>query len=273
MHLTHPTNTLGAEVNLAKDASKVRDCDALPPPTPAEPSAEVRRIACAQYGGINRSSDPLIGLGVGDTVNTGLKLSLTDPVGLYIARCDLSSLKGPNGETVADAMTVVRGQDDTNEPRMVRVRIEAPAAAGFKLGDCTFTNRPLRRGGQVARLITMTLYVQTYTDAADKTSASCEGMACRNAVQKNLFIAGPIDGCPADTDLFWLIQTPYIAQAVITKFAFPDADKFVNAMKEAGNTNLFSAALPSLTLGSEHFEFLSDAPPVQSPAPSRATKL
>jgi hypothetical protein len=131
MHLTHPANTLGAEVNLAKDASSARDCDALPPPTPAEPSAEVRRIACGQYGGINRSSDPLIGLGVGDIINAGLKLSLTDPVGLYIAKCDLASLKGPNGEAVANAMTVVRGQDDANEPRMVRVRIEAPAGAAY----------------------------------------------------------------------------------------------------------------------------------------------
>ena len=270
MHLTHPANTLGAEVNLAKDASKVRDCDALPPPTPAEPSAEVRRIACARYGGINRSSDPLIGLGVGDTVNGSLKLSLTDPVGLYIASCDLASLKGPQGQVVIGAMTVLRGQDDANEPRMVRVRVEVPAGTGFALGDCTLANRPLSRGGQLARLITMALYVQTYTDVADKTSAPCEGMACRNASHKNLFVAGSITGCPADNHPIWLLETPYIVPTMTTNFAFAGADKLFKALKEAGNTDFFSAQLPALDRDDEEHEVLSDAFPVILPLPSRA---
>ena len=273
MHLTHPANTLGAEVNLAKDASKVRDCDALPPPTPAEPSAELRRIACAQYGGINRSSDPLIGLGVGDVVNAGIKLSLTDPVGLYIAKCDLTSLKGPKGEAIVGAVSVVRGRDDINEPSMLRIRVETPSGLAFKLGDCTLANRPLRRGGQVARLITMALYVQTYTDAADKTAAPCEGMACRNAAHKNLFVPGPTQGCPAETHPIWLLETPYIEKAATTQFAFSGDEKLFKVMKEVGNANFFSVTLPAAENVGEQSEVLTSHSQVERPTPSRAPRL
>ena len=271
MHLTHPANTLGAEVNLAKDASQILECDALPPPTPGQPSAEVRRIACGQYGGINRSSDPLIGLGVGDVVNDGLKLSLTDPVGLYIANCDLSSLRGPQGEVVAGSKTVVRGRDDASEPRIVRLRVSVPEALGFKLGDCKLANRNLRRGGQVARLMTMTLYVQTYAGPVDSTSAQCAGIPCRNPSQRNLFVAGDPGGCPPGSDSIWLLETPYVEVGAMTDdFAFSGTATFFNVLREAGNAEFFSGPAPSGQRNDEGLEIASDAPPAAPPVASRA---
>lgn len=268
MHLTHPANTLGAEVNLAKDASAVRDCDALPPPTQAEPRTEVRRIACGGYGGINRSSDPLIGLGVGRTVYgpNGKKLTLTDPVGLYIANFDLASLRGPNGEVV-DARTVVRGHDDPSEPRMVRIKVAVPAGAAFKLGDCKVGTRQLSRGGQIARLTTMALYVQTYDDAADQTSVECEGLPCRNPTHTNLFIAGNASGCPAKDDVEWLLETPYLEN---TNFAFEGADKFFKALAQAGHTDFFSEVAPPAQHDDDVHEFLENAPTAIATISTRA---
>ncbi|MDB5576649.1 MAG: hypothetical protein JWR80_1825 [Bradyrhizobium sp.] len=267
MHLTHPANTLGAEVNLAKDASAVRDCDPLPPPTQAEPRAEVRRIACGGYGGINRSSDPLIGLGVGRTVfgANGKKLTLTDPVGLYIANFDIASLRGPNGEVID--RTVVRGKDDQSEPRMVRIRVAAPDGAAFTLGDCKLGTRALTRGGQIARLTTMALYVQTYDDAADQTSAKCKGPPCRNPTHPNLFIAGNSQGCPAPDDVAWLLETPYLTT---TNFAFEGAEKFFKVLKEAGHTDFFSGTAPLAQHDDKPLELLADGPMATAPMPSRA---
>jgi hypothetical protein len=57
VHLTHPANTLGAEISLAKDASLLYG---NPTPVTADPDL----VCCAAYGGINRMSDPTIGSGV-----------------------------------------------------------------------------------------------------------------------------------------------------------------------------------------------------------------
>lgn len=48
MHLTHRANTLGAEVNLAGDASVPRPVDNLPRVPGQDPSPQVQRIACGQ---------------------------------------------------------------------------------------------------------------------------------------------------------------------------------------------------------------------------------
>lgn len=214
MHLTHPANTLGAEVNLAKEASVVMASDALPEPALGEPGAEIRRIVCGGYGGINRSSDPLIGLGVGDLVNGGHRITLTDPVGLYISRCDLSSLAGPNGVPLGiEAMTLVRGTDHPTEPRMLRLRIEIPRDRGFSLGDCTIEGRELRRGGQVARVTTMAIYAQIYPGGVDTTVMRCDGRPCAHPVHANLFTTSVVqqgeDVCPTEADPIWLLDRPY----------------------------------------------------------------
>ncbi|OWK22192.1 hypothetical protein AJ88_15765 [Mesorhizobium amorphae CCBAU 01583] len=134
-----------------------------------DPAQEILRIACGGYGGINRSSDPNIGLAVGDQVHAGNRITLADPVGLYISRVDLTGLRGPNGELLGDAAGhVVRGSDDPFEPRILRFEVELPAGSAFTLSDCTFDNRPLRRGGQISRETTIQLYANIYPGSADK---------------------------------------------------------------------------------------------------------
>ena len=72
MHLTHQANTLGAEINLAADAT-------VQFPVPQSPANTLpfRLICCARFGGVNRSSDPLIGAGVNGLARSGLAVTRT----------------------------------------------------------------------------------------------------------------------------------------------------------------------------------------------------
>ena len=71
MHLTHRANTLGAEIALAADATV--QFQVAPAPAATFP---FRLICCAQFGGENRSSDPLIGAGVNGLAHSGLAITL-----------------------------------------------------------------------------------------------------------------------------------------------------------------------------------------------------
>lgn len=218
IHLTHWANTLGAEVNLAKQASAVLQCDSLPQPPLSQPTAEVRRIACGNYGGINRSSDPLIGLGVGDHVGDGARITLTDPVGLYILKCNLDGLVNPDGKAIGSAVrTVARGDDHVAEPRMLRIELKAPVGVDYVLGDCSIDARRLERGGQVARQTTMGLYAQIYPDSANTNVSPCQAIPCRNPTRPNHFIDSGVEDnqhvCPVAGNMKWLVETPYVPTA------------------------------------------------------------
>ena len=78
MHLTHRANTLGPRSIWAL----MRRCSFPCPNRP--PHAAVSVDCCAQFGGVNRSSDPLIGAGVNGLARSGLAVTLDNPVGLYI---------------------------------------------------------------------------------------------------------------------------------------------------------------------------------------------
>lgn len=211
MHLTHGANTLGAEVNLAGQASVARPVDALVVAPGQDPAPEIVRIACGNYGGINRSSDPNIGIAVGKQVQAGNRITLTDPVGLYISRIDLSGLSGPNGEALsAIAGHVTRGTDDPFEPRILRFEVKLPAGSSFTLSDCRFDNRPLVRGGQIARESTIQLYVNVYAASSDTTPSNCLARPCRHPDNQQIFgFTDNAGNCEGATSLSWLLSTPY----------------------------------------------------------------
>ncbi len=212
VHLTHRANTLGAEVQLAADSSVVwaSDRDA-PPPAPDTPRPEIRRIACGGYGGVNRSSDPLIGQGVGGTVLQNVRVTLTDPIGLYIAHIGLNGLTGPQGQPVGmSAVEITRGTDDAFQPRMLRFNVKLPQGAPFRLDECKLEGRNLSRGGQVARMTTMQLYAQTYSGGANLDARNCAGRLCRHPDRPELFlIVGANRSCPRPDAVQWLEETPF----------------------------------------------------------------
>jgi len=148
MHLTHPANSLQAEVALAADAS-IPYADAHG----ADLQDVQDLICCAAYGDPNRSSDPIIGAGVNGIARTGVSVSLANPVGLYIADADLDHFRGPAGEQVAGAWQVKRG--DASRREILRAVFAAPDGATFSVDQMRADGVPIGTGGQIADAIQM----------------------------------------------------------------------------------------------------------------------
>jgi hypothetical protein len=172
MHLTHRANTLGAEIALAADAT-------VQFPVPQNPAATLpfRLICCAQFGGVNRSSDPLIGAGVNGLAQSGLSITVDNPVGLYIQSIGIGGLRAPNGVPLGDgALRIVRASPDRS--LILRAEVTPPPGATFTLDQCTFEGEPLTGGGQIARRITMVLFglaktIPGRTAVQDQCSTKC----------------------------------------------------------------------------------------------------
>lgn len=152
VHLTHPANTLGAEINLAAQATRQRK-DAN-----GQLISDVRRLVCCSgYGNPNRSSDPSIGHAANLAVRGGVSLTLSDPVGLYIAGFQSGQITGPDDEPLDHWLRVTRGSPG----RGLRAELSPPPGSPFGLEKVKVRGVDLAFGGQVAQLITMALYVKT----------------------------------------------------------------------------------------------------------------
>lgn len=149
VHLTHPANTLGAEVNLAARSTVLRSNAAGQPINSAEPL-----ICCSAFGSVMRSSDPSIGSFVNTFARQGLSVTLANPVGLYIAEL-LPGITGKNGTDVTAAWTVVTGKQEQN--MILRAVFEIPPELGFSVGDCQVGGKAIQFGGQIADQIKMKL--------------------------------------------------------------------------------------------------------------------
>jgi hypothetical protein len=157
IHLTHPANTLGAEINLAAQATQTRRDGA------GARVSDVRRlICCAGYGDPNRSSDPNIGW----TVNTtcvpiaagagAVDATLADPVALYMNGLQAGVISGPSGEALDAWFRFVRGGPGLG----LMAVLEPPPGAAFGLDQVNVGGVPLKSGGQVAAAIDMVLYAK-----------------------------------------------------------------------------------------------------------------
>jgi hypothetical protein len=186
MHLTHPSNTLQAEVALAADATVLRRA----------PSSADDLICCAGYGNVNRSSDPLIGLGVNRTAAQNQLVTLADPVGLYIASVNKGALSDPS------AWTVMRGSESAEA--ILRARINIPAGGELEVGGI-----PLRFGGQLAEHILMILTgLANPHDGVLPEPSECETRCCTHPERPTFkAIVEPNDDC---NDVPWDQLAPYM---------------------------------------------------------------
>lgn len=158
IHLTHPANTLGAEINLAARATiPRRDIN-------GNRVTDVRRFACgSNFGDPNRSSDPNIGHGVNFTVLPGAgggatqSITLANPVALYIDRLATGAITDEDGNPLPGWFKIVRGVPG----RGLMAVLEPPPGATFGLEGIRIGNRKLTHGGQVAERIQMVLYGKT----------------------------------------------------------------------------------------------------------------
>jgi hypothetical protein len=150
MHLSHPANSLVAEIRLGADATVLRG--AARPPL-VEPDA---LICCAAFGGPNRTSDPTIGSSVNQLAALGFRLTLRNPVGLYMHHLDMAGFRTPHGEPIApEYFRALRG--DAASGMIERAVFEVPAEEGFTVSDLRIGEEPITHGAQIAEHITVNL--------------------------------------------------------------------------------------------------------------------
>lgn len=147
-HLMQQTNTLGAAVVLAAQATVLRHDAAGEPVTSA-----MTLVRCGRLGEPRRNSDPQIAAAVNDAAATGAEVSLQDPLGLYLDRFLTGGLERPDGGDPAELWTVERGTPQ----HAVRAGFAVPADLGFRAGDVTVDGRPLEFGAQLADRVVVRL--------------------------------------------------------------------------------------------------------------------
>jgi hypothetical protein len=158
VHLTHGANTLGAEINLAAQATVLRKNDGGPIAT------ENALINCSRFGTPGRASDPHIGFVVNQLAARGFSLTLLNPPGLYIHRLDTLgwTKPGPGNTRVPTGdvfWKIIRG----SSARTLRAVYEVPPSVlrpdgqQMTVSDIQIGGVPIRFGGQIAKKITMKL--------------------------------------------------------------------------------------------------------------------
>ncbi|EHL03007.1 hypothetical protein M7I_0978 [Glarea lozoyensis 74030] len=83
IHLIQPANTLGAEIDIAAQATVIRKDSKGQVVTNSD-----QLIKCSKYGNPNRNSDPTIGSQINGLARQGNSLSISDPVALYMHKFD-----------------------------------------------------------------------------------------------------------------------------------------------------------------------------------------
>jgi len=191
MHLTSTPNTLQTEMGLAGAATVQRKSGNNDPQA---------LICCSQYGQPFRHSDPHIGQSVNEVVSavdTGLMVSLADPVGLYIQMPDFSVFQLPNdpnlpeGATVGDCWQIVRGSETLINPFsgepfngtfILHAVFQIPqswieAGVEFTVGDILVTfggkQSPINWGAQIVETFQIGLFALPIPSAAPAPQLDC----------------------------------------------------------------------------------------------------
>lgn len=160
VHLVSPPNTLGAEIYLAAAATLLRE-HAGKPIIEQEPL-----INCSRYGSTYRNSDPFIGSQVNGLVRAGNRVTLKDPVGLYIQEPEFGVFRfprnAPTGAKVSDCWRVVRGSPGMGLHVVFEV---PPQLGGFTVSDILVNGQPIEFGSQIVEQIHIRLTGQAIPDA------------------------------------------------------------------------------------------------------------
>jgi hypothetical protein len=149
LHLSHPANSLFAEVFLAASATVRRKKGEV------EITASRPLIVCGEYGGVERNSDPAIGAAVNGLARDNRHLTLANPIGLYMASFNGNGLT-VDGKPAGGFFKVVRG----SFPLALRAVYELPdelVAKGLTVSDVKIGAAQVAYGGQLAERVTMHL--------------------------------------------------------------------------------------------------------------------
>jgi hypothetical protein len=139
MHLRQVNNNLWAEVAIAALSTPTYTKGGIPLQSGSDLCNE------AQLGVATRASDPHIAETVNGAAQAGARISLKDPIGLYIDPPDFTGWRTPDGSPASALWTNERGNPMT--------RGSLKSGANFKLGDVTIAGQKIVYGGQVAQLV------------------------------------------------------------------------------------------------------------------------
>lgn len=181
MHLIQRANTLGAEIELAAGASVVRRLGG------ALVTGVKDLINCSLFGAPQRHSDPHIGSEVNGLARAGHLVSLSDPVGLFIKKCDFSGFQLPTSNVTPDqCWHIVRG----TPVRPLRVRFAPPDGETFSVSDITIDGNLIVYGAQIADKISIglagwasqsTTHLQVFDGCRGVTGAALAAVAATTA--------------------------------------------------------------------------------------------
>ncbi|KAH8105194.1 hypothetical protein BXZ70DRAFT_510157 [Cristinia sonorae] len=150
-HLIHRHNTLSAQVDLGGRATILRVR------ADGQPIVDRDELArCSDFGNVNRNSDPTIGAAINAFARDGHRLTIENPVGLYIDSVDWAQIHAPPGHDDDDPQEFwkwTRGRSGFH----VRGEFEVPADKGYVVGDLLVRNVPLDFGAQLADLIKISI--------------------------------------------------------------------------------------------------------------------
>ena len=146
VHLIQPNNTLGAEINIASQATILRRHGTDDPVTDAN-----ELINCSGFGDPDRHSDPHIGDAVNTAARQGCSITLQDPIALYLGALlhptnDLG-IKKPDGSVVGpEYWTLARG----DQTHILRAVFAAPPGQPA-VGDLQIGGDKITYGSQIVK--------------------------------------------------------------------------------------------------------------------------
>jgi hypothetical protein len=207
VHLTHHANSLAAEINLAAQASILREVDGRPL---IDPEA---LISGAAFGGPNRSSDPTIGSSVNELAALGAYVTIRDPVGLSMHHLNLQGFETPGGEPVDQSFfRVLRGS--ATDGLIERAVFEVPAGEGYLVSDLRIGGIPITRGSQIAEHIVVNIVGRASGLSSFHTSpVPCRSSACQDNLQGNWLRYAPVPDAIARPAFEYPPATPAAAAA------------------------------------------------------------
>lgn len=139
-HLVQQNNTLGAAIDLAANATVLRERDGKPV------TDQQVLVDCGALGNPFRNSDPQIAAAVNNAVATGADITLADPLGLYLHGILTAGMTTPDAADPASFWVIERG----DPAHALRARFEVPAGHGYTVSDITAGGRPIQFGAQLA---------------------------------------------------------------------------------------------------------------------------
>jgi hypothetical protein len=103
--------------------------------------------------GLKTSVDPRVQFDVGALARKPLSITVSEPIGLYIAGFDDTGWTKPDGSPVGNYWTIVRGSPG----QILRLEYQVPPGEGFVVGDIRIGGRRIEWGGQIAEHVTVTI--------------------------------------------------------------------------------------------------------------------